>query len=101
MLRVMPNTATMTPTTPAMPITMTLELPRRRGILRRFIAVTAPIWFRTLMLRSFRVESRFEVPGSLATGQSVDDADALRAPGGRQRAYEGDDGGNAETGADH
>ncbi len=59
----MPNTATMTPTTPAMPITMTLELPMRRGMLRRFIAVTAPIWFRTLMLKSFRVVSRLPVAG--------------------------------------
>jgi len=39
-----------TPTTPAMPATMTIEMPRRSGMVRTFIAVTAPTCCRTLAM---------------------------------------------------
>ena len=46
----MPSTETSTPTTSAMPSTITLDVPQRDGTLRRFIAVTAPISRNRLMI---------------------------------------------------
>ena len=43
------STEISTPTTPAMPITMTSDVDRRCGMLRKFIAVMAPICLKRLM----------------------------------------------------
>lgn len=48
----MASTEISTATTPAIPMTMTIEVPRRCGRLRRFIAVTAPIC-RNIFISSF------------------------------------------------
>ena len=45
MARIGMNTAT----APAMPMTITSELPSRRGMFRRFMAVTASVWLMKLM----------------------------------------------------
>ena len=41
-----------TPTAPAMPMTITSELPSRRGMLRRLAAVNATVWRMKLMRSS-------------------------------------------------
>jgi len=68
---------TRTPTTPAMPMTMTDEAPRRCGTLLRFIIVTEPICLST------RIEESPSAPG-----QGVYDDQPLRTPCRRQAAHQ-------------
>src|SRR5580658_720488 len=84
------RTETSTATTPAMPMTMTSEVPSRCGMLRRFIRVTVPIWRNRLIALSS------------SSGQGIDQPQPLEAPsrrqGGRERQHHGDrdaDGENA------
>src|SRR5690349_7921737 len=90
-LRVKPNTDRITATTPAMPTTMTLELPMRCGTLRKFMAVTEAICLNTWS--SFETRS--------AAGQCVDDAEPLRAQRRQRRAHHRECDGQAEAGRDH
>src|SRR6185503_15327861 len=92
-LRVNPKTERITATTPAMPTTMTLELPMRCGTLRRFIAVTEAICLNTLPTPRYRVRS--------TPRERVDDAEALRAQRRQRRADDGEHDGQAETHRDH
>jgi hypothetical protein len=67
----MPKIETTTPTTPAMPITTTLELPSRRGMLCRFMPTTAPICRKTLMVASLDLDTLNQRPASASTTLSV------------------------------
>src|SRR3989454_10771825 len=65
------STETRTPTTPAIPITITSDVPSRCGMVRRLISVTCTTWLS-------------EVIGSPVPGQRIHDAQPVRAQRGRQ-----------------
>ena len=82
-----------TPTTPAMPITTTLDVPSRLGMLRRFSAddgADLPKNAHGCFPRSRYVDQR--------PGERVDDVQRLHAPRGRQRAHDRDGSGQRDAG---